>query len=284
MKKKLVPMLLGSAITLAGCAGMQDNPMFSKENLGTVIGVGAGALLGSQVGGGDGRKLAILAGALAGGYLGKTIGARLDERDRQALAAQTTNALNASQDGQTINWRSEHSGATARITPVATETRTQQTSMKRTARVQQVNNLALLNQAYQTTAGVNIRSAPSTNGERIGSLAKGTSFTALGRTENNWIAVGRQGVTVGYIHAPLTQPVQATVAKADTATDLDSMVINPNDSNLAAFNLDDMDLVTEQVAATTQCRTLKYEVTAGGSTDTAQTKACQSADGAWELI
>lgn len=283
MNKKFIPVMLASAITLAGCAGMQDNPMFSKENMGTLIGVGAGALLGSQVGSGDGRKLAILAGALAGGYLGKTIGARLDERDRQALAAQTTNALNASRDGQTINWQSEHSGATARITPIATETRTQQTSIKRSARVQQVSNLALLNQAYQTTAGVNIRNAPSTSGERIGSLAKGTTFTALGRTDNNWIAVGRQGVTVGYIHAPLTQPVQNT-AKADAATDLDSMVISPNDTNLAGFNLDDMDLVTERVVATTQCRTLQYEVTVDGATDRAQTKACQGADGAWELI
>lgn len=283
MKKKLVPLLLGSALTLSGCAGIQDNPMFSKENMGTIIGVGAGALLGSQVGGGDGRKLAMLAGAIAGGYLGKTIGARLDERDRQALAAQTVNALNA-QDGQTTHWQSEHSGATARITPIATETRTQQTSMKRTPRVQQVSNLSLLNQAYETTAGVNIRSAPSTSGERIGSLAKGTSFTALGRTDTNWIAVGRQGVTVGYIHAPLTQPVRTTTAKTDTATDLDSMVITSNDTNLAGFNLDEMNVVTEQVVATTQCRTLQYEVTAGGTTDKAETKACQSADGAWELI
>lgn len=284
MKKKVLPILLGSAMTLAGCAGMQDNPMFSKENLGTVIGVGAGALLGSQVGGGDGRKLAILAGALAGGYLGKTIGARLDERDRQALALQTQNALNATQDGQTLHWQSEHSGATARITPVATETRTQQASMKRTAKVEQVKNLTLLNQAYQANAGVNIRSAPSTSGERIGSLAKGTSFTALGRTDNDWIAVGRKGVAVGYIHAPLVSPVQATAAKVDTATDLDSMVISPADTNLAAFNLDDMDLVTESVVATSQCRTLQYEVTSAGSTETAQTKACQAADGAWELI
>jgi len=43
-------------------------------------------------------------------------------------------------------------------------------------------------------------------------------------------------------------------------------------------------VVTEQVVATTQCRTLQYEVTAGGTTDKAETKACQSADGAWELI
>lgn len=280
MRNRFVLALLAAAVTLSGCAGMQDNEMFSKENLGTVIGAGAGVLLGSQVGGGDGRKLAMLAGAMAGGYLGKTIGARLDERDRLALAQQTNQVLSGMQDGQSGHWRSEHSDASATITPLATETRTQPATVRRTAKVQQVTNMALLNTSYQTVKGANIRNAPSTSAEKIGSLASGTSFTALGRTDNDWIAVGRQGVNVGYIYAPLTAPVKT--AQVDTATDLDSLVVSASNPAHQAFDLDSV--VSEQITASTQCRTLRYDVTAAGSTESTEARACQSTDGAWELI
>ncbi|KAA0875641.1 SH3 domain-containing protein [Nitrincola tapanii] len=279
--KALAVALLSASFTLAGCNATQQNTLFSKENLGTVIGAGAGILIGSQVGGGDGRRLAMLAGAIAGGMIGKHIGASLDERDRRALEMQTQAALMSGQDGQTIYWQSEHSGATAQITPVATETRTQAASMQRTTRVQSVPNLTLLNAPYETTAGVNIRSAPSTTSDRIGSLAAGTSFTALGRTDNDWIAVGRRGVNVGYIYAPLVRPV---VAQQATGTDLDTLVVSRNNADQSGFDLDNLTVTTDQVQAATQCRTLQYDIQAAGSAESTQVKACQAADGAWELI
>ena len=280
-QKAIVVALFSSSLTLAGCTATQESNIFSKENIGTVIGAGAGILIGSQVGGGDGRHLAMLAGAIAGGMIGKYIGASLDERDRQALERQTQAALMSGQDGQTIYWQSEHSGATAQITPIATETRTQAASIQRTTKVQSVPNLTLLNAPYETTAGVNIRSAPSTTADRVGSLAAGTSFTALGRTDNDWIAVGRRGVNVGYIYAPLVRPA---VAQKQTGTDLDTMVVNRNNADQSGFDLDNLTVTTDQVQASTQCRTLQYDIQAAGSSETTQVKACQSADGAWELI
>jgi uncharacterized protein YcfJ len=48
---------------------------------GTVIGAVVGGVLGNQVGGGNGKKLATVAGAAAGGYAGHTIQGRMQAGD-----------------------------------------------------------------------------------------------------------------------------------------------------------------------------------------------------------
>lgn len=281
------PFIMGSLtaaiISVSGCANLAQNEYFNQENIATVVGSVAGVALGSQIGGGSGRTAAMIVGALAGGALGKMIGSRLDERDRQSLALQTQRMLE--QDStQPVQWTSEHSGAQATITPGAVTTQTKSVSVKRTAQVQTVSNMTLLNQTYYSQKSANVRSAPSTSGARVGSLLPGSSFTALGRTDNNWIAVGRKGVTVGYVHAPLVSakaPVQkAQASQAMAATDLDAM---PDAvAKQQGFDLDSVQM--ETVSAQTACKTLDYKVTAKGATEQQQVKACQAADGAWELI
>ena len=97
MNKHLMSaLLLGSVLTLGGCMTNQSGNVYSREdarrvqtvNMGTIvglrpvqiegtkslIGVGAGALIGgiagSTMGGGRGTYLTAIAGALAGGYVG----------------------------------------------------------------------------------------------------------------------------------------------------------------------------------------------------------------------
>ncbi|WP_426153175.1 glycine zipper domain-containing protein [Pseudomonas sp. DC3000-4b1] len=94
--------------------------------MGTVLGGAAGVLIGSRIGAGGGRTAAMLIGGLAGGLLGKVIGAKLDERDRLALAAQTQQVLSTNPDGQASSWTSSHSGSSAQITPVKTESEARQ--------------------------------------------------------------------------------------------------------------------------------------------------------------
>lgn len=294
--KKLTVLAVATCVGLsAGCANMSQNAYLNNENIGTVVGAAAGVLIGSQVGKGSGRTAAMLIGALAGGMLGKSIGASLDERDRQALAAQSQQVLDATRDGQVTTWRSDHSGATAQIVPVSTETVTRPVAVKRTAKVQSVSNLQMLNKPYRAIKSANVRSAPDANAEKVGGLTAGSTFTAIGRTDNNWIAVGRRGVTVGYVHAPLVEPAPVlqqtakastagatTAAKAaDTATDLDALDVASAQNQ--GFDLDSAPVVEDKVAATTTCRTLQYTVNASGKTDQQNVKACQAADGAWEL-
>ncbi|TCK04130.1 SH3 domain-containing protein [Marinobacterium mangrovicola] len=283
MKRKTPVLILASVVAASGCSTMsQQNSLFSKENIGTVLGSGVGILVGSQVGGGNGRRLAMIAGAIAGGMLGKQIGANLDERDRQALALETQKALLTAKDGEAQHWKSNHSDASATITPVSTQTRKQSAGLKRTAKVVNVDQLTLVNATYEAIKGVNIRRGPATSYDRIGSLAAGTSFTALGRTDNDWIAVGRKGVAVGYIYSPLTRPVTAVID--DSATDLDAMVVSSENAEQSGFDLDSMEIVTDQITASTECRTVQYDVRASETNESKQVELCQAADGAWELI
>jgi len=283
MKHKIPALFLASTVAISGCNTMsQQSSLFSKENIGTALGASVGVLIGSQIGDGDGRRLAMLAGALAGGLLGKHIGASLDEQDRLALAQETQNTLLSAKDGEAQQWRSSHSSASATITPVSTQTKTQSAGLKRTSRLVNVDSLALINAPYEVTKGVNIRRGPSTSYERTGSLAAGTSFTALGRTDNDWIAVGRKGVAVGYIYAPLTRPV--TLNEESTGTDLDTLVVSSSEPEQSGFDLDSMDIVTDEITASTQCRTVEYNIQSGAGNESEQVEICQAADGAWELI
>ena len=192
-RKKLTALAVTACVGVnAGCANMPQGEAFNKENIGTVVGAAAGILIGSQIGKGGGRTAAMVIGALAGGMLGKTIGASLDERDRQALAMQTQQVLDNTGDGQTTTWKSDHSGASATIVPVSTEQVSREMAVKRTAKVQAVSNLHVINKPYRAIKSANVRNAPDANAEKVGGLAAGSTFTAIGRTDNNWLAVGRR--------------------------------------------------------------------------------------------
>lgn len=280
LKPLAIATLAASIISMSGCAGLAENQYLNQENIGAAVGVLAGVALGSQVGSGSGRTAAMLVGALAGGALGKSIGARLDTRDRQALALKTQQLLE--QDiNQPVVWTSDHSGAQATIIPVSTTTQTQNVQVQRTTQVTAVPNMTLLNQTYYAHKSANVRSAPSTSASKVGGLPTGSSFTAIGRTDNNWIMVGRKGVSIGYVYAPLVSAKpMATIAAASTATDLDSMPDTV--AKQQGFDLDSIQ--TETVSATTACKTLEYSVTTQGNTENQQVQACQASDGAWELI
>jgi surface antigen len=58
-------------LLLAGCAG-------PNQTAGTLIGAGAGALVGNQFGHGSGKVAATAGGAVLGGLLGSNIGAQAD--------------------------------------------------------------------------------------------------------------------------------------------------------------------------------------------------------------
>lgn len=280
MKRFTVGAITAAILGTTGCAGMSENKYLNQENLGSLLGAVAGVAIGSQVGGGSGRTVAMIVGGLAGGALGKMIGANLDERDQQSLALRTQQMLNQGAN-QAVTWQSEHSGAQATITPVETTTKTQAVAVKRTTAVQAVPNMKLINETYIAKKSANVRNAPNNTASKVGGLAPGSSFTAIGRTDNDWIMVGRKGVTVGYVYAPLVGPKPAAVTQvAAAATDLDAM-----DDLLAkeqGFDLDSIQV--SQVSAQQSCKTLEYKVTAKGKSDSERVEACQSADGAWELI
>ncbi|HEY7296846.1 MAG TPA: hypothetical protein VH684_02825 [Xanthobacteraceae bacterium] len=86
------------AAVLASCA---EDPSSPKKDAGAVAGATSGgafsALLGSRV-----------IGTRAPGVAGSSIGAALDEQDRQRASAAEIQALETGAPGAPVGWRSEH--------------------------------------------------------------------------------------------------------------------------------------------------------------------------------
>jgi len=113
-----IAVFAASTLLLAACAGTPGGPG-PRENTGTLLGAGSGALLGAAVaGGGPGSRLAGAAvGGLLGGLIGNRIGAALDEEDqRRAYAAQEA-ALENGQSGVATSWRNPDSGRYGAVIP-----------------------------------------------------------------------------------------------------------------------------------------------------------------------
>src|SRR5689334_6097471 len=87
----------GTSTAIASTCGNKDN---SREVMGTLVGVGLGALVGSQFGGGSGQILAAMAGAAAGGYRGSRIGCELDRASAERHQAAIKTAVNNPDQGQ----------------------------------------------------------------------------------------------------------------------------------------------------------------------------------------
>lgn len=96
MNKKTLVALFLVALTTSSCL---ENP---KETGGALLGGAGGALIGSTIGGGSGRLVAVAAGAILGSIAGSAIGRSLDENDRRMAAEATQRSLNT---GQTEKWQ-----------------------------------------------------------------------------------------------------------------------------------------------------------------------------------
>lgn len=89
-----------------------------KRVAGTVIGGVAGGLLGNQIGGGNGKKLATLAGVAAGGYAGNQVQKNLQQRDVTTSTEQRCSTVNEKSQkvvGYDVTYRLDGQNATARL-------------------------------------------------------------------------------------------------------------------------------------------------------------------------
>lgn len=101
--------VIASLVVLTAC-----NP--TKEDIGTLVGAGAGAYVGSQIGDGTGQLAAVAIGALLGGYIGGSIGQNMDELDRH----RTNSALETSPTGTTVAWNNPDTDIDYKVTPTKT--------------------------------------------------------------------------------------------------------------------------------------------------------------------
>ena len=113
MLTKIAPALLALAL-MAGCTTDGIGP---KQGFGTLGGAAAGGLLGSQIGGGTGKLVAVGAGTILGALLGSEIGSSLDRADQAYLQNATYQAYTAP-IGRQIQWSNPQSGNYGWVQPV----------------------------------------------------------------------------------------------------------------------------------------------------------------------
>lgn len=115
---------LALCTALAACAqpgqpgyGEPGTIGMNKTTGGALVGAGAGGLIGSQFGHGEGKGVATVLGVLAGGLIGSQVGASLDRADQAALQHTTQTALETGQPGRPLPWRNPQSGNSGTVVP-----------------------------------------------------------------------------------------------------------------------------------------------------------------------
>jgi surface antigen len=107
-------------LAFAACAGSPDEMgPGPKENTGTLLGAGSGAILGAAVaGGGTGNRVAgAVVGGLLGGLIGNRIGAAMDDEDKQRAYAAQMDALERAPSGAPVSWKNPDSGRYGTVVP-----------------------------------------------------------------------------------------------------------------------------------------------------------------------
>jgi surface antigen len=117
MKLTKVVTVAALALSLGACADQGVGP---KQGVGTLLGAGTGALVGSQFGSGSGKLAATAVGTLVGAYLGSEAGKSLDRADQNYLARTTQQSLETAPTGRSTSWQNPDSGNSGTITPTKT--------------------------------------------------------------------------------------------------------------------------------------------------------------------
>jgi surface antigen len=108
--KKIVTsfLVLLCTLNLMGCQNM------SNQDVGVITGGIAGGLLGSTIGGGSGKIVAVAAGSIAGAMIGGSIGHNMDVTDRLRM----NQALESNAVGQPAYWDNAKTGTRYKVIPV----------------------------------------------------------------------------------------------------------------------------------------------------------------------
>lgn len=304
MHRRLIAITFASLTLLSACQTDPNSP-FSKQNIGTVLGGVGGAVIGSQFGSGTGRLVATVIGAGAGAFLGNQLGKSLDDADRQQIAKADSQALDTPM-GQPISWRNPDSGATGTAQAAAPTNEVVAKAPDGTLRtVSKTPKLNLMTGTYSVkgASSVNVRAEPSTQSAVTGSLRSGETVEAVGKVVgSDWILIGRNGQTVGYVAANLMAPVSVTVSHAPAAQAAPAQAATPSSAANAAqpipFKLVDAPTVAQPVAVAsvanqpavstgpgeeTTCRVVTRSVQKNGESAQEQIKYCKTADG-WQKV
>jgi surface antigen len=116
--KKLIPIMI-IPLLISGCFTNKSGKT-NKSEIGAIGGGIAGALLGSTIGDGAGKSVAIAGGAILGSLAGSYLGKSMDQKDLEIQQRKQHEALENNKTGSTTSWQNPDSQASGSITPTNT--------------------------------------------------------------------------------------------------------------------------------------------------------------------
>ncbi len=305
--------LLGCAQSGVDQSGQPVAGMGQKQAVGTGLGALIGGVAGAFIGKGAGKAVAIVAGAAIGGLIGNQIGAALDAEDQKAIQEKAAQALLTEPDNAKIQWKSNHSGASATIVPTDTRVVKRKIALLRAADVAPPVNMEFTGKWYRVVRDTNVRLGPSTADRIATTLAAGSSIWGVGQVRgHSWMMVSQHGKAIGYVVATNVASPQAwrqllaarrnrrkSLARRKSAAS--PQVATRSAPAAKPFNLDaampvrspaDLDALAkapgsgvklETVTASVTCRDITMDTTIKNQSRTSTETACKSPDGSWDI-
>ena len=140
-----------------------------KQEVGALLGGLLGGVIGNKVGGRHATGETVV-GAVAGAAAGSAIGCKMQHNRQNAAGVYSQGGYRLSNQIAPASYRK-------------------------------------IGETFVATRTVNLRSAPTNDGARVGALRAGDRFEALAEVPGSpWILVGDGGVGVGYVHADYVRP------------------------------------------------------------------------------
>lgn len=257
------------AIAVIGCLAaptalaQQDNGLgISNKNIGRILGGVGGAILGSQIGEGSGKLVAVAAGTIGGIFLGGEVADYLTRSDQQGIAQTSERALNT---GQTQTWKNPDTGVTttAEVQEAAYRPAPVESGSTETTRLAwRVPTMQLINADFKANTASNVRGGPGTDYAIMDQLAAGERVRVVGKAvDANWYMVSRNGIGRGFVHADLLNRVEGGSSDMRRAS-----------SQSIEQNVRECSILTQRVE------------TPDGRTETKTARACRRQDGTWEIV
>ena len=265
IKRYLIAVVTAMSITAAPVYA-QGWPQLTKENVSKGVGAVAGALLGSQIGGGRGKLAAVAVGTLAGYWVGGNVGRYLSNTDRAGISQATTQAIYS---GQPVSWQNPDTGARTNVTvrdvPRNSSNKYSNNKHLKPA-LTQLPPVELINAYYSPTANINVRGGPGTDYLVVHKIHAGHSVPVIGKVLNtDWYLIAEKGQAAGFVFAPLLK-------LARNQSYADNAIRHASTGHQAG----------RYVAKNQVCRIITQKVRLhNGRSDSNQFKACQQADGNW---
>lgn len=259
----------------AGCAGV--GPLKSTDvgtGAGVLTGAGVGALIGQHFGGRGGMIVGALVGGAIGGMIGYEIGKSLSEPDRRIVHQRYGLGLSEGKTGTTYSWANPVTGASTKYTPKDSTTVQMKHRIIRPTQVQAPGAIDVIGEPYVAgTSKIAVRTAPMSAAAPTGEIKPGEQVIVIGKLQHNdWYVVGRDSnVTLGYVPVSALRPAGAAPST--------TLVTNATHPTQLANGY-----VTDDVAVTTVCRGLDYEIAIKGETkERSSVSSCKAPDGNWHV-